>query len=211
MIDLSNYSMPIGNTETFSYDIQVPAGLNYNEVSYSDHAVYFCLDTTEGKLKTQTEPNKLGFKIAKKFDVEITKYEINTDKRLSGVTFSAEEKDSENVKTATTFSDGVATLKGLFVEKEYTIKEIRADRKYVVDDKNTVTAYCNVTFNLENNLKGTYQYTPSYLFQSNSDNKKFKSGQMVLSREEAYKTIARGTLTKTCYVYGANVDLVRSI
>ena len=138
MIDLSNYSMPIGNTETFSYDIQVPAGLNYNEVSYSDHAVYFCLDTTEGKLKTQTEPNKLGFKIAKKFDVEITKYEINTDKRLSGVTFSAEEKDSENVKTATTFSDGVATLKGLFVEKEYTIKEIRADRKYVVDDKNTV-------------------------------------------------------------------------
>ena len=43
--------------------------LNYNDVSYSHHGVYFSLDTEEGKYRTYVEPNKLGFMIAKQFDL----------------------------------------------------------------------------------------------------------------------------------------------
>ena len=135
LIDLGEFVMPVKNTYTFSYDIQIPSGLNYNEVSYADHAVYYCLDTDQGKLQTQTEPNKLGFRIAEKYDLEITKYETNTDKVVSGVVFSAQEVGQEESKTAVTYSSGIATIRNLYVEREYVIKEIRTNDNYILNEQ----------------------------------------------------------------------------
>ena len=135
LIDLGEFVMPVKNTYTFSYDIQIPSGLNYNEVSYADHAVYYCLDTDQGKLQTQTEPNKLGFRIAEKYDLEITKYQTNTDKVVSGVVFSAQEVGQEESKTAVTYSSGIATIRNLYVEREYVIKEIRTNDNYILNDE----------------------------------------------------------------------------
>lgn len=137
LIDLGDYVMPVDNTKTFSYTIQIPTGLDYNDVSYSAHAVYFCLDTNEGKLKTQTEPNKLGFRIAQKYDLEITKYETNSTKVIPGVVFSAQEVGVEETKTATTYSSGIATIKNLYVEREYVIKEIKTNSNYILDTTET--------------------------------------------------------------------------
>ena len=133
LIDLGDYVMPVDNTKTFNYTIQIPSGLDYNEVSYSAHAVYYYLDTDQGKLKTQTEPNKLGFRIAEKYDLEITKYEINSTKVVPGVVFSVQEVGVEDAKTAATYSSGIATIKNLYVEREYIVKEIKTNSNYILD------------------------------------------------------------------------------
>ena len=73
LIDFGDYKLDKGEKHTISYNISIPAGLDYNQVSYSHHGVYFSLDTTEGKYKTRTEPNKVGFMIAKQYDLELTK------------------------------------------------------------------------------------------------------------------------------------------
>ena len=137
LIDLGNYVMPVDNTKTFSYIVKVPTGLNYNDVAYSDHAVYYCLDTDQGKLRTQTEPNKLGIKIALKYDLEITKYQKNKTLPIAGVVFSATDSQTGETKVATTYSTGIATIKNLYVEKEYTIKEIKTNENYILDDNET--------------------------------------------------------------------------
>ena len=59
LIDLGNYVMPTGKEFVFNYVVEIPNGLAFNEVAYSHHAIYFCLDTDEGKYRTETEPNKL--------------------------------------------------------------------------------------------------------------------------------------------------------
>lgn len=60
LIDLGNYVMPTGKDFVFNYTVEIPKGIEFNQVSYSHHGVYFSLDTENGKYKTQTEPNKLG-------------------------------------------------------------------------------------------------------------------------------------------------------
>lgn len=162
LVDLGSYVMAKGETQVFTYDIEVPGGLDYNLVSYSDHAVYFCLDTAEGKLKTQVEPNKLGFMIAKKYNFEITKYEYNTDKKLSGVTFVAEDLSTGNSKSATTLQEGIATLRDLYVEREYKIKEVSADSKYVTSDNEVTIIGHEVNGRLEIEVKdGEFKEDPT--------------------------------------------------
>ena len=88
LIDLGNYVMPMEKEHVFYYTLKIPSGIEFNKVAYSHHGVYFSLDTTEGKYRTQTEPNKLGFRIAEKYDLEITKYQKERDKLVPGATYS---------------------------------------------------------------------------------------------------------------------------
>ena len=108
--------------------------MSYNEVSYSHHAVYFCLNTPEGKLKTQTEPNKVGFMIAKQFDLELVKYQKNKDKVIEGATYSIQELGQE-AKTRVTGIDGILKLTGLYAEREYIVKEIKSPNEYELNEE----------------------------------------------------------------------------
>ena len=132
LVDFGKYIMSKGETVTFNYEINIPGGLDYNEVSYADHAVYYYLDTDEGKLKTQTEPNKLGFMIADNYNLKITKYEKGTEKLLSGVTFNLEDTVNGETKIATTYNNGIAEFKDLYVEREYIIREIKTNSNHVL-------------------------------------------------------------------------------
>lgn len=132
LIDLGEYVLPVSETKTFSYNIEIPNGLDLNKVSYSAHAVYYCLDTEEGKLKTQTEPNKLGFRIAEKYDLEINKLELNSDKTISGTIFNVIAEGEEESKIASSNSNGIATFKNLYAEKIYSLKEIKSNPNYVL-------------------------------------------------------------------------------
>ena len=134
LVDLSGYTMPIGASYEFSYNITIPSGLNYNDVSYSHHAVFFNLDTVEGKYATSTEPNKLGFMIAKQYNLQIQKYQKDVDKLVSGATYIAIEQGQEDGKTGITDSNGIATIKGLYAEKTYVIKEIKSPSEYEVNE-----------------------------------------------------------------------------
>ena len=130
LIDLGNYSLSKGEKHEISYDINIPEGLNYNEVSYSHHAVYFSLETSEGKFRTQTEPNKIGFMIAKQFDLELTKYQIDTEKVVYGATYSVSEEGEELEKTKMTTLEGKLIINALYVDRVYTIKEKKSPEDY---------------------------------------------------------------------------------
>ena len=98
LIDLGDYILNIGDSKTFTYQIRVPSTVQYNDVSYSAHAVYFCLDTAEGKFRTQTETTKLGFRIERKYHLNLTKVKENTEIPVQGATFSVVSEDGEETR-----------------------------------------------------------------------------------------------------------------
>ena len=130
LIDLGDYTFDKGEQSTISYDLSIPDGVEYNKVSYSHHAVYFSLDTAEGKYKTQTEPNKVGIRIAKKYDLELTKFQAGKDKVISGATYAIFEDGKDEAKTRVTSADGKISITGLYVDKTYVVKEIKSPDDY---------------------------------------------------------------------------------
>ena len=106
LVDLGGYKLAKGEKHTISYNINIPSGLNYNQVAYSHHGVYFCLDTDAGKYKTRTEPNKVGFMIAKQYDLELTKFQKSKSNIVSGATYAVYEDGKEDAKTRVTGVDG---------------------------------------------------------------------------------------------------------
>ena len=151
LIDLGDYVMESGKEFVFNYTVKIPNGLEFNQVAYSHHGVYFCLDTDQGKYRTETEPNKLGFRIAEKYDLELTKYQTGKDKLVPGATYSVTEIETVNndeggeevvtpssltteirgeAKTAVTNSQGKLSITNLYAEKEYEIREIKSPDDY---------------------------------------------------------------------------------
>ncbi len=135
LVDLGGYKLSKGEKHTISYNINIPAGLNYNQVAYSHHGVYFCLDTDAGKYKTRTEPNKVGFMIAKQYDLELTKFQKGKNNIVSGATYAVYEDGKEDAKTRVTGVDGKLTLTGLYVDRTYVIKEIKSPNDYELNEE----------------------------------------------------------------------------
>ena len=134
-IDLGDYVLAKGESHTFKYTINIPEGVEYNDVTYSEHAIYFSLLTDAGKYSTYTASDKLGFMIAKQYDLEIEKLQNNTDKKISGITFKITEEGQEDGKIKVTDNNGKIELYGLFAEKTYIIKEIRTTEDYVLNEE----------------------------------------------------------------------------
>lgn len=138
LIDLTKYTLTKTENEVFSYEVEVPAGLGYNTVSYSDHAVYYNLDTEEGKLSTQTEPNKVGIQVVSKYSLQLTKNKkANNTTFVKGATYSITTTDQDGkeiVKTATTDKNGILKFSGMYVEKIYTLKEVSTPKDYILND-----------------------------------------------------------------------------
>ena len=142
MIDLGDYVMAAGEEVVFNYTVKVPNGLEFNKVAYSHHGVYFCLDTKEGKYRTQTEPNKIGLRIAEKYDLDLVKYQTGKDKLVPGATYSITEittnEEGEEVKgeakTGVTSAEGKLTITNLYAEKEYEIREIKVPDEYELNE-----------------------------------------------------------------------------
>ena len=132
-IDLGDYVLSKEEKHTFKYTINIPEGVNYNDVSYSEHAIYFSLLTDAGKYSTYTASDKLGFMIAKQYDLEIEKTQKNTNKKLPGITFTITEEGQEDSKIKVTDTNGKLELYGLFAERTYIIKEIKTTDDYVLN------------------------------------------------------------------------------
>ncbi len=134
LINFGETNVNYGTEYVFYYMVQIPSGLSFNNVSYSHHGVYFYMNTPEGKYKTETEPSKIGLRIAEKYDLELTKFQAQTDKVVSGATYSVKEVIGDVVskegKKAVTNEQGQITIKGLYAEKVYEIEEIKAPEQY---------------------------------------------------------------------------------
>ena len=134
LIDLGDYVMPTGAEYVFNYTVKIPNGLEFNQVSYSHHGVYFSLDTDQGKYRTQTEPNRLGFRIAEKYNLELTKYQTGKDKVIPGATYSITDEETGESKTAVTTTNGTLTINNLYAEKAYLIQEIKTPNNYELNN-----------------------------------------------------------------------------
>ena len=142
LIDLGDYVLNVKENRVFTYQIKVPSTVSYNDVSYSAHAVYFCLDTAEGKFRTQTETTKLGFRIERKYHLNMTKVKENTTVPVQGATFSITAEGEDETKLGTTNNSGTFTIQNLFVDKTYILKEIRTPGSY---EKNETEVKFKVT------------------------------------------------------------------
>ena len=134
LIDFQDVEIASGAEYTFYYTIQVPNGLDYNKKTFSHHGVYFSLKTPEGKYKTQTEPNKLGIRIAEKYNLELQKYQTGKTNLVPGATYKvtkeATDTDDEEVATAVTNAEGILELQNLYAKRTYAIEEIKVPEDY---------------------------------------------------------------------------------
>lgn len=135
LIDFGEYVLAKGEEVVCTYEIDIPEGIDYNEITYSSHAAYFSLETDEGKLRDQTETNKLGFMIARNYNLEVNKLKAGTDEGLSGAIFTVTEEGQDNSKIVVTDRNGLLNVKGLYVERVYVLKEIRAPQNYIKDER----------------------------------------------------------------------------
>ena len=133
-IDLGDYVIAKGEEYICTYEIEVPQEVNYNDVTYSTHAVYFYLETDEGKLRDQTETNKLGFMIARKYNLELTKTQKGNDYLVEGATYKVTEEGTNNSKIAITNAEGLLTIKDLYAERIYEIQEIKSPQGYELNE-----------------------------------------------------------------------------
>lgn len=136
LIDFGNYRLSKGEDALFTYEVEVPAGEGCNNVTYSDHAVYYSLDTESGKYLTQTEPNKVGIQVIKKYSMQLTKNKkANSNTLVQGAVYKLTTTDLEGnviTKTATTDENGILTFKGMYAENEYYLKEISSPSDYIL-------------------------------------------------------------------------------
>ena len=131
----NSYKLSSGDKIEFEYEINLPEGVDYNKVAYSEHAIYFALNTDEGLYYTSTGSARLGFMIAKQYDLEIVKYQKDTEKTLQGITFAITEDGAETSTIKTTDADGKLLVTGLYAERYYTIKEIKTTDDYVLNQE----------------------------------------------------------------------------
>ena len=131
----NSYKLATGEKIEFQYEISLPQGVDYNEVTYAAHAIYFALATDEGLYYTSTGSEKLGFMIAKQYDLEIIKYQEDTDKTLQGVTFTLTEDGQDTSTIKVTDANGAIKFTGLYVERYYTLKEQKVTDDYVLNSE----------------------------------------------------------------------------
>ena len=132
LIVLQDYTITNNKKVDLNYDVSLPEGIAYNQVSYSNHAVYFDFVTDGGKIPLYAEPAKVGVKIVDKFDLKLIKHKINSDLKIPGVTYSLnyQEEDTEGelqdkTRIITTRQDGSVTVEDLHADVDYTLKEIQ--------------------------------------------------------------------------------------
>ena len=134
LIDLGDFVMQAGDEYVFRYTVKIPNGLEFNQVAFSYHGVYFSLDTDQGKYKTETEPNRLGLRIAEKYDLELTKYQKGRDIVIPGATYRVTDVETGESKTGITNAEGKITIGNLYAEKEYEIQEIKTPDDYELSE-----------------------------------------------------------------------------
>ena len=130
-----SYTLSLGETIEFSYDVIIPQDVVADTYSYAENAVYYSVQAASGGEYSTSSvgSEKLGFKIIpKQFDLEITKYQKDKDKKLQGIGFTLTEEGQSTSKYEYTDANGVITFTGLLEGKNYTLKETRTTDDYVL-------------------------------------------------------------------------------
>lgn len=138
LIDMKYYILEKGKQYNFNYVVSIPEGIEYNKVSYSNHAVFYELDTDGGMLALSTEPNKVGIRIARKFDLEVIKNKAGMVRVVPGATYKLTQinENGEEItsKISTTDTNGKIIFKDLYIDAKYIFKEVRESNNYSINN-----------------------------------------------------------------------------
>ena len=138
LIDFGNNVMSSGSNITFTYTVKIPENLEYNKHTFTDHIVYFALNTTEGKLFTQAEPSKLGLRKVRNYGLELLKENAQTSKTVTGAVFQLKELDDQanvvSTKYAVTNSQGKLNVNDLYVGRKYILEETKNPNNYSLNE-----------------------------------------------------------------------------
>ena len=135
-VDYGDKVFNVNELTEFSYEVNVPKNVTYNQPTFASNAVNVNLNTEDGVLNTSAEANKVGVQLLKRFNLEIDVKKKATDKKLQGLIYSAKLDGEENSRTGITNNDGIATISGLLVDKEYTLEKISAEDNYISENSN---------------------------------------------------------------------------
>ena len=187
LIDLSTYELNLATSHTFSYQINLPAGVNYNDITYSSHAVYFDLITEMGLYSTSTEASKLGFMIVRQYDLILENYQTNTSKKLAGTTFKVTEIGNENnTFKKSTDENGTLTISDLYVERRYKLQQTHISDDYAINNEE-IEFYTYVDAN--DNLGVAYYNTSTSTTQDLTEKYSWvKSATATKEAQDDYKT-----------------------
>ncbi len=137
LIDFNTTAIPSGRSYSFGYTVNIPEGISYNKTTYSEHAVYYSLNTTEGLLDDVLQPSKLGIKVARKYDFDVSKLNAENNKIVPGAVYQLTQyDDAENVidtKIVVSNSNGRLIAKGLYIDSIYTLQEVRNPDNYMLN------------------------------------------------------------------------------
>ena len=133
-IDFGNAVFNVNELTELSYEIKVPNNAEYNKPSFASNGVNVNLNTEDGKLNTELEANKVGIQFLKKFNLEIDAKKASTNNKLQELIYSAKLDGEENSKTGITNNEGIATINGLLVDKEYTLEKISTEDNYISEN-----------------------------------------------------------------------------
>ena len=135
-VDYGDKVFNVNELTEFSYEVNVPKNVTYNQPTFASNAVNVNLNTEDGVLNTSAEANKVGVQLLKRFNLEIDVKKKATDKKLQGLIYSAKLDGEENSKIGITNNDGITTISGLLVDKEYTLEKISTEDNYISENSN---------------------------------------------------------------------------
>lgn len=123
----------IGDTYDFEFPVNMPnTTANLLKVTYFNHGVYFDRITDEGSVAGHVTAPKLGVRMARKYDLDLDVFRAFSNNKVPSGQYILTDEDGVK-QTISLDNTGHALAKGLYVGKEYTLKQHSAPYKYVVD------------------------------------------------------------------------------
>lgn len=173
LIKINSDNIIKGKKYTFNYNVKIPENITANFATYACHSVYFNLHTDGGTLETSVQPNKVGIRITRYYDIELMKYKGGTTRGVEKAKYQlswAEDDEKTGTKIAISTSEGILRFKNLRANEVYTLKEISAPNYETnteeIKFKVVETEDKQLTINI---LEGSFGKTP--VISQNSDGK----------------------------------------
>ena len=135
MIVIDDYVMPVKKSLTFTYDVDMPIVTdNLNKVTYFTHGVYYDLVTDAGLHASSVGGSKLGIRMSRQYNLNLTNLKPYSDRPIAGSKYIITDEDGVQTIISTD-TNGNAIAKDLYVDKEYTLKQISTPVPYVTDEE----------------------------------------------------------------------------
>ena len=215
-----NQELEVGKEYILNYTVEISETVNYNLTSYSTHAVYYELATEEGSIAQETEPNEVGIRPVKKYNLNLTTYKINSELTIPGMTYSLKYNDQDNEgnvneKTAILVADesGKIVLENLYVGKEYKLQQIKTIGNYELNSEEvTFTVYEDGMISLNGNIRrqgftdGTLKIEMENEVTYNLDLFKQDENGTAISTSIRFDISGSG-LSKTLYTSGGKINV----